>query len=97
MALLDPYLWGLAKPPRVAAKAVPTPSHGGDEVPAEPPRSGEKCRRVWEIAEEMHGARPDCRRSEVLAECARQGINRATARTQYQCWYASKGGSKNSL
>jgi hypothetical protein len=41
---------------------------------------GSPCRVVWDIAEEMEGAK----RKDVIAECVRKGIAFYTARTQYQ-------------
>lgn len=95
MALLDPFLWGLARPTAQTAKRrrVAAPSRAAaDEPPAEPPKSGDKCLHVWEIAEAMHRADPNCRRRDVHAECVRQGINPSTARTQYQRWWSSRRG-----
>lgn len=93
MALLDPFLWGLAKPTAQTAKRrrVAAPSRG-PEAPAEPPKPGSAGQRVWEIAEAMHAADPYCRRRHVLAECVRQGINASTARTQYQRWWSARRG-----
>jgi hypothetical protein len=45
---------------------------------------------VWHIAEEMHTANPNVRRTEVTAECVRRGIAFFTARTQYQQWRTAK-------
>lgn len=38
--------------------------------------------KVWEIASSM----PKAERKEVLAACAKAGINENTAKTQYQRW-----------
>lgn len=95
MVLLDPFLWGLAKPtaPTAKRRRVAEPSRGpSDEPPAEPPKPGSAGLRVWEIAEAMHAADPNCRRRDVHAECVRQGINPSTARTQYQRWWSSRRG-----
>ena len=40
------------------------------------------CRRVWEIADSMPGAR----RKDVLQACVAAGINPYTAETQYFLW-----------
>lgn len=51
------------------------------------PKSGTKTGRVWEIAEglsEQAGA--PAKRADVLAACAEEEINQATAATQYGRW-----------
>lgn len=49
------------------------------------PRNG-NCRKVWDIADAMAGAR----RKDVIAACVEAGINLGTAKTQYQLWFVSK-------
>lgn len=44
------------------------------------------CKLVWQIADDVFLANPEAKRSEVLAECVKQGIAYFTARTQYQQW-----------
>lgn len=42
---------------------------------------------VWKIADEMPGAD----RKDVIAACVEQGVNKATAQTQYYRWAKAKG------
>ena len=49
------------------------------------PRNG-NCKKVWDIADAMAGAR----RKDVIAACVEAGINLGTAKTQYQLWFVSK-------
>lgn len=51
------------------------------------PRNG-ACKKVWDMADSMAGAK----RSEVVSACVEAGINLGTAKTQYQAWFASKRG-----
>lgn len=51
------------------------------------PRNG-ACRKVWDMADSMPGAK----RSEVVSACVAAGINLGTSKTQYQQWFASKRG-----
>jgi len=53
--------------------------------PQEKPR-GSITNRCWQIFELLAG-KP---RAELIAECARQGINAGTAATQYQRWRKAK-------
>jgi hypothetical protein len=47
------------------------------------------CAFVHEMAAKMHAANPDVRRKDVVAACIAAGVNRSTARTQYQIWFAN--------
>ena len=49
------------------------------------PRNG-NCARVWELADQMKGAR----RKDVIAACVEAGVPLGTSKTQYQQWYASQ-------
>lgn len=61
------------------AKANPT-AHTTESTVERP------CKRVWQIADDVHAANPAAKRGDVLAECVKQGVAYFTARTQYQQW-----------
>lgn len=47
------------------------------------------CAFVHETAAKMHKANPNVKRREVISACIAAGVNRSTARTQYQIWFAN--------
>jgi hypothetical protein len=49
---------------------------------AKAPKKQGAVAKVWEIASKM----PKADRKDVLAACAKAGINENTAKTQYQRW-----------
>lgn len=59
--------------------------HRGEKESSKKPRNG-NCVAVWEVAEEMIGAR----RKDVVAACVAKGIPEGTAKTQYQHWFSSR-------
>lgn len=81
------------------AKAKPTPPSAkkktkSDKPPAAPkdikngitrPKDGTTCAQVWGISEKLKDRAP------VLAECAKKGINPATAQTQFGKWRTYNG------
>lgn len=79
--------------PEVAAEAKPKKERAPREpgAPVEAPKKTSTTGLVWVIADELtakHGRLAT--RQEVLAECAENGINPATASTQFSKWKGSK-------
>lgn len=54
------------------------------------PREGSICARIWAIADSLRKAGKHGR-GEVLKECAKRKINKATASTQYGRWRVANG------
>lgn len=73
--------FGPAIPSKKSAKAVAPRGPVTHESTATRP-----CKLVWQIADDVFLANPEAKRSEVLAECVKQGVAYFTARTQYQQW-----------
>jgi hypothetical protein len=73
--------FGPAIPSKKVAKAVAPRGPVTHESTATRP-----CKLVWQIADDVFLANPEAKRSEVLAECVKQGVAYFTARTQYQQW-----------
>ena len=84
----------------VKADEIHAKSEEPEESPKaeeEPPKKKEReqstvgspCSLVWEIADEMKGAR----RKDVVAACMKAGVAEYTAKTQYQRWYTANKAS----
>jgi hypothetical protein len=71
-------LWFIVMPAIEAPDAKPSWFHKSEV--------GSPCRYVWNIAEQMWGAR----RKDIIQACVDSGIAYATARTQYQSFYKAK-------
>lgn len=67
---------GTEKPNKTSS--VPARSSG----PGNRPKEGTTTGRVWEIADNM----PNASRSDIIEACINEGINKATASTQYGKW-----------
>ena len=61
-------------------------------VAGEPPKATSTTGRVWLIADRVYVAGTDWKmaRTAIIAACTAEGINEATAATQYSKWKASK-------
>jgi membrane protein involved in colicin uptake len=56
------------------------------------PRDGSKTGRIWQIADELTTSKGSpAPRKDVLAKASEEGINPATAQTQYGRWRKFKG------
>lgn len=44
------------------------------------------CLATWLQCQLVHADNPEAKRAEYIAACVTEGINPATASTQYQCW-----------
>ena len=53
-----------------------------DITPTKAPKKAGACAKVWAMADSMPGAE----RKDVIDKCVADGINKATASTQYQKW-----------
>lgn len=67
-------------PPKAKAKAKPS----------EAPKKSGVSKRVWDIADEMSSTGSIPTRSEVMTKAIAEGINKATAGTQYSRWRAAR-------
>lgn len=79
----------------VTAPATPRAQREPGEAPAKP-KAGSTTGRVWEIAEAMVKGDQLPDRKAVIGACEGEGVNPATASTQYGKWKASKLAAKGS-
>lgn len=57
-----------------------------------PPKAGTTSARVWALADELSALTGlSAKRSDVLAAAEKEGINRATAATQFGLWRTFHG------
>ena len=70
----------------------PAPQKSPNSGPIGAPKAGSTTGRVWEIADEEFAKLPDLKacRKLIIAKCVAQGINPATAATQYSKWAQAK-------
>lgn len=85
---ITPELWEPEQPSKSRARPAPKgddASTGGESKTRAKSDAESPVKLVWRLADEMKGAS----RADVVAACVAQGVNKATASTQFYRWQKS--------